>query len=320
LKPASELLDAAKKEGKVVFYSSLDVQVVEKLARAFEAAYPGVPVQIERAGAERIFQRIGQERGSKLSTADVVDSSDPIHFLVWKREGWLEPGLPAEVVERWPKEERDPDQAFATFRLTVAPMAYNTRQVRPDQAPKSYADLLDPKWAGKMVKSHPGYSGLTAAATYQLAGLLGWDYFQKLAKQKVMQVQSATEPPKKLAQGERPIAADCSEYALLQVKAGGAPVEPIYATEGTPTSPGSLGVMKGAPHPNAARLLETFLFSREAQQIMTDVGFLRTLHPDVKLREDMRPLTEIKLLRSDPTAQEKATEETKRKYEEYFGI
>ena len=91
-------------------------------------------------------------------------------------------------------------------------MAYNTSLVKPEDAPKGFNDLLDPKYAGKMVKGHPGYSGTIMTATHQIARELGWGYFEKLAKQKVMQVQSATEPPKKLEAGERAVAVDGSDY------------------------------------------------------------------------------------------------------------
>src|SRR6188472_3592225 len=85
-----QLVAAAQKEGKVVWYSATDVQVAEKLARAFEAKYPGVKVQVERSGAERIFQRINQEYGSKIYNADVVETSDAVHFIHFKKQGWLQ--------------------------------------------------------------------------------------------------------------------------------------------------------------------------------------------------------------------------------------
>src|SRR3954466_10891839 len=78
-----ELIAAAKAEGKVVFYTSVEVQVGERVAKAFEAKYPGVSVQVERSGSERVFQRIGQEYGSRLYVADVVSTSDAAHFVLW---------------------------------------------------------------------------------------------------------------------------------------------------------------------------------------------------------------------------------------------
>src|SRR5258708_3653971 len=85
------LIEAAKKEGKVVLYTSIDVQVVESLAKGFEKAYPGVSVQVERNGAERNFQRLGQERGSSIFAADVLESSHQTHFPPSNRQGCLHP-------------------------------------------------------------------------------------------------------------------------------------------------------------------------------------------------------------------------------------
>ncbi|MEA2930620.1 MAG: iron(III) transport system substrate-binding protein, partial [Hyphomicrobiales bacterium] len=84
--PAAEavtpaLIEAAKKEGKVVWYTSVDLPLAEKIAKSFEAKYPGVAVRVERSGAERVFQRIGQEYGSNIHAVDVVNSSDAAHFI-----------------------------------------------------------------------------------------------------------------------------------------------------------------------------------------------------------------------------------------------
>ncbi|HEY2136074.1 MAG TPA: iron ABC transporter substrate-binding protein, partial [Xanthobacteraceae bacterium] len=85
------LIDAAKKEGKVVYYTSIDLPLAEKIAKSFEAAYPGVSVRVERTGAERVFQRIGQEYASNIHAVDVVNSSDASQLIVWKRDGLLAP-------------------------------------------------------------------------------------------------------------------------------------------------------------------------------------------------------------------------------------
>src|SRR6266446_1370229 len=193
------LIEAAKKEGKVHYYTSIDLPLAEKIAKSFEAAFPGIAVRVERTGAERVFQRIGQEYASRIYSVDVVNSSDAAHFVVWKREGMLEPYVPEDVAKYYPAEHKDPDGTFASFRVWLCVIAYNTAMVKAEEAPKSYADLLDPKWTGKIVKAHPSYSGTIMTATYQMARDLGWDYFEKLAKQKVMQVQSSADPPKKLA-------------------------------------------------------------------------------------------------------------------------
>jgi iron(III) transport system substrate-binding protein len=312
-----QLVAAAQKEGKVVWYSATDVQVAEKLARAFEAKYPGIKVQVERSGAERIFQRINQEYGSKIYNADVVETSDAVHFVHFKKQGWLQPAVPSDVAKYWPKEYRDPDGQFAAYRAHLSVIAYNTKLVPKDQAPKSLADLLDPKWSGKIVKAHPGYSGTIMTGTQAISQAVGWKFFEQLGKQKVMQVQSSTEPPKKLAAGERPVMADGNEYNVFLLRESGVPIEPVYAPEGTPLVVGNAAILKNAPDPNAAKLFYHFMFSREAQQLNSDVGGLRSFHPEVKEKAGRVPLSQIKLLNSDPTKLD--AEDIKKRYEEYFG-
>src|SRR5262249_47584611 len=204
----------------------------EKLAKSFEAKYPGIEVRVERSGAERVFQRIGQEYTSNVHAVDVVNSSDAAHFIVWKRDGLLAPYVPEDVAKFYPAEHKDADGMFASWRAWLSVIAYNTELVKAADAPKSFADLLDPKWKGKIVKAHPGYSGTIMTATFQMARDLGWDYFEKLAKQGIMQVQSSADPPKKLALGERSVMADGNEYNIFQLKENGQPVEAVYATEG----------------------------------------------------------------------------------------
>jgi iron(III) transport system substrate-binding protein len=320
--PASitpELVAAAQKEGKIAWYTSVDVAVAEKVAKAFEARFPGISVQVERAGAERIFQRIGQEYGSRIYVADVINSSDAAHFIIWKRDGWLAPYLPDDVARHYAAEQRDADGMFATWRASLSVIGYNTKLVKPEDAPKSFADLLDPKWTGRIVKAHPGYSGTILTATFQISRDLGWPYLEKLAKQKVLQVQSSTEPPKKLAIGERQVMADGNEYNMFLLRESGQPVEIVYPSEGTPLVVGPSAVLKNAPHPNAARLFQSYLFTVEAQQLLIDVGGLRSFHPLAKEKAGRTPLAQIKLMKEDPAAVEKQVEELKEKYTRYFG-
>ncbi len=315
-----ELIAVAKKEGKCVFYTSVDLPLAEKVAKAFEAKYPGVSMQVERTGAERVFQRIGQEYATNIHTVDVVSSSDASHFAIWKQQGMLAAYVPEEVAKYFPADQKDPDGMYATFRLGLSIIAYNTALVKADEAPKSFADLLLPKWQGKIVKAHPGYSGTIMTATYEMAHALGWDFYEKLAKQNVMQVQSASDPPKKLALGERAVQADGNEYNIMQIKEKGGPVEPVYANEGTPQITGPTGMFKAAPHPNAAKLFCNFSFSRECQQLLVDVGGVRSKHSQAKDKPGRKPIGEIKLLPENAAGVMKEAEQIKEHYTKLFHV
>src|SRR5437868_8613676 len=142
-----ELIAAAKKEGKVIHYTSVDLPLAEKVGKAFEAKYPGISVRIERTGAERVFTRIAQERASNIHACDVVQSSDAAHFVVWKRDGILTPYVPEEGAQHYPPEHKDPGGLFASYRVYLCVMARSTDLVTAADAATGDEDLLGPRWA-----------------------------------------------------------------------------------------------------------------------------------------------------------------------------
>jgi iron(III) transport system substrate-binding protein len=135
-----------------------------------------------------------------------------------------------------------------------------------------------------------------------------------------MQVQSAADPPKKLALGERSVMADGVEYVALQQKESGKPVEPVYATEGSPLIIGPNAIFKRAPNPNAARLFQSFSFSPECQQLIIDAGGLRSMHPQTREKAGRKPFKDIKVMKDDAAAVEKLSEEIKARYTKIFKV
>src|SRR3979409_2289523 len=314
------LVEAARKEGRLSYYSALELNVAERLGKSFEAKYPGIAVRVERSGAERIFQRIAQEQGSGINAVDVANSTDPAHYLDWKKRDWLEPYLPDDVAKHFPADQFDADGMYATSCAWLEAIGYNTNLVKRDDAPKSYADLLDPKWVGKIVKGHPGYSGAILTATFVLTRDLGWPYLEKLAQQKVMQVQSAADPPKKILLGERAVMADGNDYNLVLLKDDGKPVEVVYPAEGSPLIIVPSGIFRGAPNPNAAKLFQSFFFQAETQQMLVDVFAHRSFHAQVKEKGTHVPLAKLKLLKADPAAVQAQSEEIKARYSRIFRV
>ena len=144
------MLAAAKKEGKVVWYASVDVKVAEAVAKAFEAEHPDIKVDVERSGSERVFQRINQEQQSGIHNVDVVNSSDASHFIYWKQKKLLASHVPPDV-KRFPERYRDPDGFYATWRSTLSVMAYNTNLVAPKDVLLSCRNVGN--WSGLVALS-----------------------------------------------------------------------------------------------------------------------------------------------------------------------
>ena len=312
------MIAAATKEGKVVWYTSVDVKVAETLAKAFRAEYPNIAIDVERSGSERVFQRINQEYQSGIKTVDVVNSSDASHFIFWKQQKWLAVHVPPDV-KRFPAQFKDPEGYYATWRATLSVMGYNTNLVAAKDAPTGYLDLLDPKWNGKLVKSHPSYSGTSLTGNYAITKALGWEYLEKLAKQGVQQLQSTTATPKSIASGERAVMVDGNEYNMFIEIDAKSPVKIIYPKEGTPFVTSPTAIFADAPHPNAARVLQNFLYTAKTQQLAVNDGGTRSVHPDVKDPPGRTPLTEIKLLTDDPVAMLPQVAEIKKRYTALFG-
>ena len=165
------VMEAAKKEGKVVWYSSLGLSVAQKVCDAFNKKALGITCELSRDGSQRVFQKVMQEAGANLAIADVVHTSDISHFLEFQQKNMLMRYLPAGA-DKFRADFRDKDGLYTILRGTPYVIGYNTQKVSAADAPKSWKDLADPKWKGKLVHAHPGYSGVVMTG---IIGLLpGW--------------------------------------------------------------------------------------------------------------------------------------------------
>jgi len=315
---ASKHLEAAKKEGKVVWYTSLALPTAEKIAKLFEAAYPGVKVEVHRTGSQRILQRVMQELQANLKLVDVIHTSDAGHFVLLKDKKLLLKYTPAGV-DVFPPGFKDRDGYYYGLRATVNVIAYNSKIISAAEAPRTWKDLLDPKWKGRLVTAHPGYSGVIATHVLALVHLYGWDYWKQLAQNRLMLVQSAVDPSGVVASGERPVAVNGGDYTFYQTKKKGNPVEIVYPKEGVPLVISPSAIAAGAPHPNAAKLFTDFTFSKEVQQVLADTEGLYTGHPEVTYPTDKPKLGDLRLLPADPDELEKRNEEIKKRFVEFFG-
>ncbi len=314
---AQSVLELAKKEGKVVWYSSLGLSLAQKMCDAFNKKGLGVTCELNRDGSERIFQKVMQEASANLWIADVVHTSDISHYLDFKAKGMLARYAPAGS-ERFRPDFKDRDGFYTVLRGTPYVIAFNTQKVARVEAPKRWKDLLEPRWKGKLVQAHPGYSGVVLTGMTGLLRAFGWDYFTALAKNEPLIVQSAEDPPMKIAGGEAWVGAT-GEYNVYRALKKGNPMEIVFPEEGAPFVASANAILARAPHPNAARVFTDFLFGKEAQQLMVDDG-LYVPNEEVSYPKDKRPLTDIKLLPADPEEILKRSEEIKNRFRELFGV
>jgi iron(III) transport system substrate-binding protein len=319
ISPAQDArLADARKEGKVVWYTGASLFTAERVAKLFEQAYPGIKVEVHRSGSERILQRLMQEAAAGIKNADVFNSSDAGHYVFLKKKGMLAKHTPTGTA-RFTESFRDPDGIVFGWRAFVIVMSYNSKLLPSGEAPKTWKDLLDPKWKGKLVTAHPGYSG--AVATYMLAlvNLYGWDYFKQLAKNQLHLRQSVHDPAQVVASGERLVGANGADYFLYLQRKKGNPIGIVYPQDGAPLVVSPSAITSSSPNPNAARLFTDFIFTKEVQQFLADSEALYVPHPEVTYPADKPKLTDLKLLTVDPEELEGRSEEIKKRFVEFFG-
>ena len=312
------LVQAAKKEGTVMWYTSLALPSSTSIAHSFELKYPGMDVRVHRTGSQRVLQRVMQEAAAGVQTVDVIHTSDAGHFVLLKEKGMLLKYAPQGTAP-FPAGFKDKDGFYFGMRATLSVIADNPKLISDKDAPRTWKDLLNPKWKGKMVSAHPGYSGIIMTHVLALVNLYGWDYFRDLAKNSLHVVQSANDPAGVVASGERPVGVNGAEYFYYKTQKQGNPIKIIYPSEGIPLVVSPVAVAKDAPHPNAAKLFVDYIFSKESQQLLADKEGLYTGHPQVTYPADKPKLKDLKLLSVEADELEKRNAEIKKRFIEYFG-
>jgi len=312
------LVQAAKKEGLVVWHTSVALPTATAIAHGFKEKYTGIDVEIHRSGSERVLQRFMQEAAAGIKNADLIDTSDAGHFELLKGKGMLLKFTP-QGVAGFPDGFKDKAGFYYGMRSTLSVMAHNPKILPEKDAPITWKDLLNSRWSGKMVTAHPGYSGIIVTHVLALVNLYGWDYFRDLAKNKLHIVQSALDPAGIVASGERPVGVNGAEYFYYRTQKRGNPIKIIYPKEGVPLIVSPVAIAKDARHPNLAQLFTEFIFTKESQQLLADKEGLYTGHPDVTYPADKPKLKDLKLLPPDAAELEKRNAEIKKRFVEYFG-
>jgi ABC-type Fe3+ transport system substrate-binding protein len=276
------LIAAAKKEGEVVWYTTQIVsQLVRPVTAAFEKKYPGIKVRATRANATETAVKILNESKAGRVQSDIFDGTTTVVPL--KAEGYVLRWLP-DAAKDYPPELKDPDGFWIANNLFVITPGYNTSLVPKGSQPRTYQDLLDPKWRGKLAwngfPTSSGVGGFIGTVLTEMGQESGMAYLRALSKQNVASLRgSAREVLDQVIAGEYAVALQIfNHHAVISAKKG-APVDWIPMEPATVTL-SVASVHKNAPHPNAAKLLVDFIISREGQEVFRRADYLPA-HPDV---------------------------------------
>ena len=284
----ARLVEGAAKEGQVVFYSAMIVnQALRPVTAAFQKRYPAIKMTYWRGDSEEIAVKIGVESRAGRLVADIVEGTGIGEIAV--QAGFAQPSWSPELAAV-PEARRDPRGLWVPTRMSYFGVAYNTRLVPADAAPRSYDDLLDPRWKGKMAWP---LTSASAAPLFVTNLRLAWgeekaeSFLRRLAGQGVVNFGSgnARTLVDRVIAGEYAIALQIFAHHPLISAGKGAPV----ATRLLPpvaSAAGTMAIPRGARHPHAAALLLDFILSKEGQQILAAAEYL-------PVRPDVEPLAQI---------------------------
>jgi iron(III) transport system substrate-binding protein len=266
---AQSVVDGAKKEGRVVFYASMEAQSAQRLVAQFEKRYPFLKVDATRIGSERMATRLVAEAQGHKVQADVVNQSG-FDFYGVLQKGIFEVYLSPERAAL-PPEYKDEHGLWTINSATLNVIGYNTKLVAPANVPKSFWDLTDPKWKGQLLMDENESKWMAGMMTYYGEAKI-MELLRKLAAQEIQFRVGHTLIQTLAAAGERPVVVVAFANGVDRLKKDGAPIDWTAADPIIALTFG-LGLVKDAPHPNAARLFIDFLLSREGQEILASAGY-----------------------------------------------
>lgn len=305
----------AKSEGKVVWYTSTPIEEAQKLVDLFQKG-TGIQVELFRSGGSAILSRFQQEMAAGRVAADVITHSDPAAAQALAKKGYFVPFRPKNF-DKVPEGAKAPDGMFVGQRLNLMTHYIRSDKIAPADEPRTWTDLLDPKYKGKMVMTDPSFTSLQVSVVGMIAKTRGWDYYEKLRANDVMVVRGNQQVADALKRGERLIAVGALDSYAADLKREGHPIKTLYPLDGVFIIPSPTSVVKGAPHPDAAKLLAQFMLSDEAQKIFpADGGY--SVRTDIPAPAGAPDLKNLNIIAVDDDYIEKNTSQIKKRFAEIF--
>jgi iron(III) transport system substrate-binding protein len=293
--------------GSVRIYVSLATSAMTRLVAALNKHFPNLKIDFVRAGSLETVKRFVAERQAGRIGADLIHGADPGGFEYFAQKGWLDPRLTALPLTQDYRDAFVNKQAgWVALRATgIAPM-YNTKLVAKDAAPKTWKELVEPKWKGRIAISDPTRAGSSFSHLYAMWKMYGADFLDKLAKNDVFVAGDGSATREAVANGERDVA-PVSEYDAFEFMKEGKPIDVDWVADGTIMLPAPLAVVKGSPNAENALALAQYMLSREGQELITKIILSWSARKDVTAPEGKPELDAIKLVGfdSDKAAAEK---------------
>jgi iron(III) transport system substrate-binding protein len=312
---AADLVDlaAAKKEGKLTWYTSVPVETAQKITNLF-AEKTGIKVELFRSGGSNILRRFQQEADGGKIFVDVLTHSEPAAARMMTKKGLFVP-FKATDFDKVPNEVKDPNGYHVAQRLNVMAIYVRDDKLAAADRPKTWADLMQPKYKGKMVMADPSFSSLLVTIVGMLSKQNGWAFFEKLRANDIMLVQGNQQVADMVKRGERVIAVGADGAYVGDARKNGSPFSIIYPQDGAFVIPSPSSVVKGSPNPNAAKAFADFMLSRTVQELFPH-EYLYSARTDVPGPEGSPPLAEIKMAPIDYDYIEAETTRIKRRFAE----
>ena len=254
--------------GKVLLYSSMQEAYLKPIKAGFETKYPGIVMEYFASDTGRVLKQIASERRAGQVKADVLLLADPIEYVLFKKEGILEKYSSPEA-SAIDAKFLDPEGYYAGARIVNVGIAYNSELVTPEEAPKSWNDLLDPKWKDQLVITDPALAG---TAKYFITAFLldpdyGPEYFRKLRANGCEVEYGTMATHSQLAAGGYKVGI-ALDYISRGLRAQGFPIQFIYPSKDLVSIASPIGIVKGSANQENARLLYDFILSKEGQAIL----------------------------------------------------
>lgn len=306
---------AAKAEGKVSWYTSTPVETANKIAKLFESQ-TGIKVEMFRSGGSAILRRFLQEQQAGRIAVDVLTTSDPAASAAMAKKGTFVAFKP-ENFDKVPDEAKDPTGAYVAQRLNMITIVTRSDKVPSANAPKTWSDLVDPKYKGQLVTTDPSFTALGLMTVATLSKKFGWQYYEKLRASDMMVVQGNQQVSDMMKRGERLVAAGVLDSYAADDRAQGHQLATIYPTEGALIIPSPTAVVKGSPNPNAAKLFAQFMLSEAAQKFFPEDGGYAA-RVDVAPPKGSPKLSDVKAIPVDYDEVEREAARVKRRFNEIF--